>query len=877
MIGRRIALVLLLALMTIGSGVFSSDVSAADARKFNAGRIIDDSVFTNSGSMTVSEIQAFLTSKVTCDKWGTKPSEFGGGTRAQFAQSYYGVPTPFTCLPDYYENTSTGVNNYGKSTRPSGSISAAQIIYNYSKQFNINPQVIIVTLQKEMGLVTDEWPMPKQYSEAMGFGCPDNVAPGAPACDPTYKSFSTQIYQAARHFRGYIDNNYCNDNWCTPKTTGNNAILWNPNQSCGTSTVNIENRSTVALYSYTPYRPNQAALNAQYGTGDGCSAYGNRNFYLYFTDWFGSVHGAVQVTTPLTMTSSMREGVFTNKDVTLFFTLKNTTGARIDIGNMSIAARNSSGVNYDFGTQRIVIDPGKSYTYKATRQFSNEDTYTFWITNYRDGIGWNDNYPSSINSYSRRIENRLVQHAPTITKNPTAVNELRAGKSTLLEFNITNNSAYPVKLGKIGLASRTPSGKNSDLLFQDVNALAGNATYVYSQPYIPKEDGAHNVYISSTHDGGKTWNEKTFPLRTQTNDGRETLSVKPSPTLTQGPLLDIETPRAGQNVTASFKVRNYSDNVVNIGKIGIAVRDPDGKNVDVGSVNLSSLTAGQEYTYSGSRAFTKPGTYTAWITVYRDGKWDDTTYPTPESAAVKRKMTFTVKPSPTLTQGPVLDITTPRVGQSVAASFKVRNYSDSAVNVGKIGIAVRDPDGKNVDVGSVNLTNLAAGQEYTFSGSRSFTKPGTYTAWVTVFHDGKWDNTTYPTPESTAVKRKITFTVKPSPTLTQGISMGIQPITSGQSRNGTFSIHNYGSEAVNIGGVAIAIRGPNGLNRDMALKQVVIQPGQAYTYTDTKVFTVTGTYTAWITVYRDGKWDDTTYPTPESTAVKRKMTFTVNP
>ncbi|MCW2763410.1 MAG: exported protein of unknown function, partial [Marmoricola sp.] len=64
---------------------------------------------------------------------------------------------------------------------------------------------------------------------------------------------------------------------------------WSPNSSCGGSTVNIQNRSTQALYNYTPYQPNQSALNAGYGTGDGCGAYGNRNFYLYFTDWFGSV------------------------------------------------------------------------------------------------------------------------------------------------------------------------------------------------------------------------------------------------------------------------------------------------------------------------------------------------------------------------------------------------------------------------------------------------------------------------------------------------------------------------------------------------------------------------------------------------------------
>ena len=50
----------------------------------------------------------------------------------------------------------------------------------------------------------------------------------------------------------------------------------------------IQNQATANLYYYTPYQPNAAALRAGYGEGDGCSAYGNRNFYQYFTDWFGA-------------------------------------------------------------------------------------------------------------------------------------------------------------------------------------------------------------------------------------------------------------------------------------------------------------------------------------------------------------------------------------------------------------------------------------------------------------------------------------------------------------------------------------------------------------------------------------------------------------
>ena len=275
---------------------------AADARNFNAGRIIDDSIFTDSNTMSVQDIQEFLNSKVKCDTWGQKPSELGGGTRAQWmgARGIYG---PYRCITDYYENPSNSLSNYGRTVIPDGAISAAQIIYNYSRQFDINPQVLIVTLQKENGLITDEWPTPKQFSEAMGFGCPDNVAPGAPACDPSFNSFSAQIYQAARHFRGYIDNP---SGWWVPYNTGDNTVYFNPGpydsannryfgrfgtrsdiQYCGSTTVNIENRSTVALYSYTPYQPNQSSKNAQYGKGDGCGAYGNRNFYLYFNDWFG--------------------------------------------------------------------------------------------------------------------------------------------------------------------------------------------------------------------------------------------------------------------------------------------------------------------------------------------------------------------------------------------------------------------------------------------------------------------------------------------------------------------------------------------------------------------------------------------------------------
>lgn len=241
----------------------NNSVAAAPVSGFEAGRIIDDAIFTNKDTMNVSQIQAFLNSKVpVCDTNGTQSSEFGGGTRAQWGAAH-GHPAPFICLKDYSE----------------GGKSAAQIIYDKARAYSINPQVLIVLLQKEQGLVTDTWPLNSQYRTATGYGCPD-TAP----CDSQYYGLTNQLDWSAKMFRAIMN---ASPTWYTPYVLGNNFIRWSPNSECGGGNVDILNRATQALYNYTPYQPNQSALNAGYGMGDACGAYGNRNFYLYFTDWFG--------------------------------------------------------------------------------------------------------------------------------------------------------------------------------------------------------------------------------------------------------------------------------------------------------------------------------------------------------------------------------------------------------------------------------------------------------------------------------------------------------------------------------------------------------------------------------------------------------------
>jgi len=251
----------------------------AKAATFEAGRIIDDSIFVNKNSMSVADIQNFLNSKVpTCNRWH---AGFTGASGTVYSP-------PWTCLKEYNENPTTKQNNIGQFN-PDGSpvvvpggLSAAQIIWNAAQTYSINPQVILVTLQKETGLITDDWAASWQYRTAMGFGCPD----GAP-CDAQWFGFANQVAQGTRHFRNFFDGVRSGGFW-TPTLPGVNTIGYNPNSACGSSSVNITTRAAAALYSYTPYQPNAAALNNLYGTGDACSAYGNRNFWRDFTGWFGA-------------------------------------------------------------------------------------------------------------------------------------------------------------------------------------------------------------------------------------------------------------------------------------------------------------------------------------------------------------------------------------------------------------------------------------------------------------------------------------------------------------------------------------------------------------------------------------------------------------
>ncbi len=264
------------------SGLVAPRLAAAlSGSDFQAGRIIDDQIFFQSTSLGNADIQTFLNARVpVCDTNGTQPYP-GYANRAAYG-TLNGSPPPYICLKDYKQDIpSAPADAYCSGTIGAGSaISSAQIIYEVARACGISPKVLIVLLQKEQGLVTDDWPWPVQYQKATGYGCPD-TAP----CDAQYYGFFNQVYNAAHQFQRYAKQSQ-NFNYRSGMTSFVAYQANNP--GCGGTNVAIQNQATANLYNYTPYQPNQAALNNLYGTGDSCSAYGNRNFWRIFSDWFGS-------------------------------------------------------------------------------------------------------------------------------------------------------------------------------------------------------------------------------------------------------------------------------------------------------------------------------------------------------------------------------------------------------------------------------------------------------------------------------------------------------------------------------------------------------------------------------------------------------------
>ena len=444
------------------------DVEAANIANFDPGYIISDYQMGNYNSMSEAEIQNFLKQKGNCND--TRIYLAGYYTN----YSYHIKDGHFVCLADETFGEGTA---YGESA--SNGSSAAHIIWQAAQDYKINPQVLIVLLQKEQGLITDSWPNDRQYRSATGYGCPD-TAP----CSSQYYGFKNQVRKAAALFRTVLDGGWTN------YPLGNNYIQYNPDADCGGSVVNIRSLATSALYRYTPYQPNAGALAAGYGTAY-CGAYGNRNFYLYFEDWFGGITDKnvkyVTLDTPrymevkeTTNRIDPRDGNTVDKiaggTILKFMTktiLKNgkaclrTEYGTINNENVCLMFDDLKEVSFTFeeietakvkkivsGAKKIQLRTGNevaSYEDEMTRELVVKTVFqgmTYYITRYdyensNSEYGFRADYVEELPSYEKLESPRAI----TLKNITNRVNPLTGEFYSTLSLNVIYKVASSIKIG----------------------------------------------------------------------------------------------------------------------------------------------------------------------------------------------------------------------------------------------------------------------------------------------------------------------------------------------------------------------------------------------------------------------------------------------
>lgn len=240
---------------------------------FNPSKLIDDKVFSDTQTFGgAAGIQKFLESKNSILA-NTTPSFLAKLKEPQMSILKEGLEDPQPKL--------------GKLR------TAAELIWDAAQSSGLNPQVILVTLNKEQSLITGhQTSSPDQVQRAldhaMGFGCPDSGG-----CDSAFVGFYFQLFgnldaEANRYLgsakslmrsfttpggRGPAVNG-------VPAKVGDSITLGNTlggyDGVQSQQTVVLSNAATAALYRYTPHVFN-----------------GNYNFWRFFNTWFRYANGTL--------------------------------------------------------------------------------------------------------------------------------------------------------------------------------------------------------------------------------------------------------------------------------------------------------------------------------------------------------------------------------------------------------------------------------------------------------------------------------------------------------------------------------------------------------------------------------------------------------
>ena len=708
--------ILAVTLMAVGfTFIKPGHVSALSGSEFRAGKIIDDAVYYNGNSMSANEIQNFLNAKVpTCDTNGTQPR--GNTTRAAYGTSV-GNPPPYICLKNYSENTpSKSADSYCNFAYGGGVKSAAQIISDVGASCGVSQKALIVLLQKEQSLITDDWPWNIQYRSATGYGCPDTAA-----CDSTYYGFFNQVYNAARQFKRYAIQPQL-FNFRAGQTS---YIQYNPNAGCGGTNVYIENAATAALYNYTPYQPNASALNNLYGSGDSCSAYGNRNFWRMYNDWFtaNSLVGSITMNT----VSQPDLTPFRGQAIDYSVSFTNNLPVDITLDAVGIVGRlgSLSGANRDFGWRGpITLKPGipQQFTFQTIAQESGM-LYVWPALNYQGNYTQFNNWGAALSVRQPNIG--LSSPITSSISNPVV------GETTTLSTTIKNNEDQAIRITPLGIPARLYDKYNYDVVWQSIaDPIQPGGTRTISGTLTFDKAGTYTAWVSSIIANQYTSLSQNLNFNIQKVTPNFTLSYTETPNIS---------PALGEDVSIKFKLKNNLNRSITLDAVGIVGRydNPyNGANRDFGWVGPETFAAGEEKSYTSfiSNISDLKNLY-AWVAIQHQGSYYH--YNNWGFMMIPRLPNITLNTPLTINSG-----NPPVIGQQSSILAVLKNNEPKPIKYTSVGLPIRYYGKYNYDALWQAQGTLAAsgqsGDTVTLSSSKIFDKSGPYTLWTSILIQGRY-------------------------------------------------------------------------------------------------------------------------------------------
>ncbi len=196
-------------------------------------------------------------------------------------------------------------------------------------------------------------------------------------------------------------------------------------------------------------------------------------------------------------------------------------------------------------------------------------------------------------------------------------------------------------------------------------------------------------------------------------------------------------------------------------------------------------------------------------------------------------------------------------------TFSVTNQTPSNLDLGKLGLWGRDPQGRNIDPGVVP-TVLNPGETKVMSFDVSLNGgPGIYQFGIleTLDNGNSWTSG----PDTlTGQRNTIQLTVQPSVTITTSLTAQSSNISAGQCTNLSFTVENYdASHPADLGKLGLWGRDPQGRNIDPGVVPTVLNPGETKMITFNSCTTISGTYTYGILETKDNGITWTNGPTME--------------